>query len=252
MLDFKCEKLKVCIYDDRRELGNAAAEDISNKISELLKEKESINVVFAAAPSQNEVLAALADDKRIEWNKINAYHMDEYIGLSSDAPQLFGKFLRDRLFGKVALKSVNYINAEASDPNAEANRYGEMLRNIHIDVVVMGIGENGHIAFNDPPVADFKDKKAAKVVLLDDVCRQQQVHDGCFERMSDVPTHAVTLTVPTLMSASHLFCVVPSVTKAAAVKRMLYGEISETCPASILRTHEDAVLYLDKQSSAEI
>ena len=252
MKKFNCDKLRVEIYESRAEMGDAAARDISKKIADLLKIKDTINMIFAAAPSQNEVLAALAADKSINWSRINAFHMDEYVGLPSDAPQGFGNFLRDRLFGLVPLKSASYIDCSAADAHEEAERYGTLLWKNPPDIVVMGIGENGHIAFNDPPVADFNDKKAAKVVALDEVCRNQQVNDGCFEKLSDVPTHAITLTVPTLVGADHLFCIVPAKTKAEAVKNTLYGSIGEHCPASVLRTHGNATLYLDSDSASLI
>lgn len=250
MKAFEKDKLKVEIYDTRAEMGNAAARDIKAKIAQLLAEKREINMIFAAAPSQNEVLAALADDGQIEWNRVNAYHMDEYIGLSADAPQGFGNFLKAHIFGRAPFKSVHYIDCTASDPEKEAARYEKLLGDNPPDIVVMGIGENGHIAFNDPPVADFKDTRGAKVVKLDEVCRNQQVHDGCFARLEEVPKYAITLTVPTLVSAPWLFCIVPAKTKANAVKECLTGEIGEHCPASILRLQENAVLYLDKDSAS--
>ncbi len=250
MKAFQKDKLKVEIYDTRAEMGNAAARDIKAKIAQLLAEKGEINMIFAAAPSQNEVLAALADDGQIEWNRVNAYHMDEYIGLSADAPQGFGNFLKAHIFGRAPFKSVHYIDCTAADPEKEAARYEKLLGDNPPDVVVMGIGENGHIAFNDPPVADFKDARGAKVVKLDEVCRNQQVHDGCFARLEEVPKYAITLTVPTLVSAPWLFCIVPAKTKANAVKECLTGEIGEHCPASILRLQENAVLYLDKDSAS--
>ena len=250
MKAFEKDKLKVEIYDTRAEMGNAAARDIKAKIAQLLAEKREINMIFAAAPSQNEVLAALADDGQIEWNRVNAYHMDEYIGLSADAPQGFGNFLKAHIFGRAPFKSVHYIDCTASDPEKEAARYEKLLGDNPPDIVVMGIGENGHIAFNDPPVADFKDARGAKVVKLDEVCRNQQVHDGCFARLEEVPKYAITLTVPTLVSAPWLFCIFPAKTKANAVKECLTGEIGEHCPASILRLQENAVLYLDKDSAS--
>lgn len=250
MQQFKKDKLTVKIYESRAEMGRAAAADVSVCFRELLKQKEKINVIFAAAPSQNETLAALVADKSIEWNRINAYHMDEYIGLKGDAPQLFGNFLRRSIFSLVPFASVNYIDASADNAEREMKRYGEMLDSNPPDIVVLGIGENGHIAFNDPSTADFKTEKAVEKVELDEICRQQQVNDGCFGSLSDVPRYALTLTVPRLVSAPHLFCVVPAATKARAVKETLCGKIDEHCPASILRTREGAVLYLDYDSSA--
>lgn len=249
MRTLKVDKLQVEIYENRTLMGEAAKKDIKAKMLELLSQKQEINMIFAAAPSQNDVLKALVEDKEIEWNRVNAYHMDEYIGLDKDAPQGFGNFLKAHIFGLVPFNSVNYIDITTVNPEAEAERYGKMLDENPTDIVIMGIGENGHIAFNDPPVADFKDKKTVKPVKLDEVCRQQQVNDGCFACIDDVPTHAMTLTVPTLVRAPYLFCIVPAPTKAKAVYETLNGSIDEHCPASVLRLHENAKLYLDSESS---
>ncbi|MBE6627997.1 MAG: glucosamine-6-phosphate deaminase [Ruminococcaceae bacterium] len=242
--------LKVNIYDTRDEMGKSAAADIKACILSLLETKETINMIFAAAPSQNEVLYALATDKEIPWNRVNAFHMDEYIGLSKDAPQGFGNFLKAHIFGLADFKSVNYIDISAPDADAECERYSALLKEYPTDIVVMGIGENGHIAFNDPPVADFNDAKMVKPVALDEICRNQQVNDGCFAKLDDVPKTAITLTVPTLFAGNHLFCIVPAKTKANAVRATLCGEIGEHCPATVLRRHESAILYLDGDSSS--
>lgn len=249
MKTFIKDKLTVEIFETRKQMGEKAANDIAKKFNELIDKKGEINVIWAAAPSQNDVLKALTLNKDIKWNKINAFHMDEYIGLSKDAPQGFGNFLKDHIFGLVPFKSVNYIDVSATDAEKEADRYAEVLSKQKIDVVVLGIGENGHIAFNDPPVADFNDKKAVKPVKLDEVCRQQQVNDGCFKSINDVPTHAITLTVPTLFNANYLFCIVPAPTKANAVYETINGTIDEHCPATVLRLHDNAKLYLDNESS---
>lgn len=249
MKTFIKDKLTVEIFETRKQMGEKAANDIAKKFNELIDIKGEINVIWAAAPSQNDVLKALTLNKDIKWNKINAFHMDEYIGLSKDAPQGFGNFLKDHIFGLVPFKSVNYIDVSATDAEKEADRYAEVLSKQKIDVVVLGIGENGHIAFNDPPVADFNDKKAVKPVKLDEVCRQQQVNDGCFKSINDVPTHAITLTVPTLFNANYLFCIVPAPTKANAVYETINGTIDEHCPATVLRLHDNAKLYLDNESS---
>ena len=247
--DYFVDKLRVKIFENRTLMGEDAAKDIKDKIKELLSKKAEINMIFAAAPSQNDVLASLVMDKSIEWNRVNAYHMDEYIGLDKDAPQGFGNFLKEHIFGLVPFKSVNYIDISAVDPEREADRYAMLLAENPTDIVVMGIGENGHIAFNDPPVADFNDERLVKPVKLDEICRNQQVNDGCFKHIDDVPTHAMTLTVPALMSAPYQFCIVPAPTKAKAVYETLNGNIDEHCPASILRTKENAVLYLDADSA---
>ena len=248
----KVDKLEVRIFDTRAEMGAAAAADIRRKLCELLREKPYVNVIFAAAPSQNEVLASLVADKEIDWSRIHAYHMDEYIGLSADAPQGFGNFLRAHIFDLVNLASVNLIESSATDAYLEAARYGRLLLDNPPDVVVMGIGENGHIAFNDPPVADFRDPEVVKPVKLDEICRNQQVNDGCFSSIDEVPTHALTLTVPALTRAPYLFCIVPAPSKAWAVKETLTGSIDEHCPASVLRTHDNAILYLDRDSAAQL
>ncbi len=246
-------KLLVKLYKNRADLGKASAEEMSVVLKSLLEEKKGeINVIFAAAPSQNEFLEALVGIQGIDWSRVNAFHMDEYLGLGLDAPQGFGNFLRDRIFGKVSMKTVNYIDGNASDPQKESIRYAKLLEQFPPDIVCMGIGENGHIAFNDPHVARFDDEELAKVVELDEKCRIQQVNDGCFARLGDVPTHALTMTISALLSARHIFCMVPGRLKAKAVARTISGEVSESCPASILRTHDRAVLYIDQDSASEL
>lgn len=246
------DKLNVKVYQTREEMGKAAAEEAAAAIRAAIAAKGEINMIFAAAPSQNEFLAHLIADKSIDFTKINAFHMDEYIGLPADAPQGFGNFLRERLFERVPFKTVNTIDSTAADPEAECRRYAALLQAHPCDIVCMGIGENGHIAFNDPHVADFGDKAAVKVVALDETCRQQQVNDGCFARLDDVPTHALTLTIPTLTAPEAVFCIVPAKTKANAVYAALRGGITEACPASILRRHANATLYCDADSATRV
>lgn len=250
--ELKANKLQVKIYDSRKSMGIEAAKEAVDLIKELLRNKPEVNMIFAAAPSQNEFLAALIEDKEIQWNKVNAFHMDEYINLAPEAPQGFGNFLKDRLFSKVDFKSVNYLNGNAEDIEAECKRYSDLLMAYPTDIVCMGIGENGHIAFNDPHVAFFNDEKLVKVVDLDEKCRNQQVNDGCFSTIDEVPTHALTLTIPALMLPKYVFCIVPAKTKANAVYNTVKGEIAETCPASILKTHDSAVLYTDQDSASLI
>ena len=252
MKEFVKDRLTVKVMPTRAEMGRVAAQDIHDRILALLAEKDEINMIFAAAPSQNDVLGSLVGFDDIPWNRINAFHMDEYIGLDKSAPQGFGNFLKAHIFGLVPFKTVNLIDCSAADPKTESERYTQVLKRYPADIVVMGIGENGHIAFNDPPVADFADPEWVKPVMLDEVCRQQQVHDGCFDRIEDVPLCAMTLTCPTLMRATWKFCIVPAATKAAAVKRTLGGEIGEECPATILRRSDNAVLYLEPASAAEL
>ena len=256
--EFKAELLNVKVMETRAQAGKTAGEEAANKIRELLAEKdkngdnEAITIIFAAAPSQNEMLAALIAADGIDWARINAFHMDEYSGLAVPDSQSFGIFLKEKLFDVLNFKSVSYINGKAADLEEECERYGILLAQYPADIVCMGIGENGHIAFNDPPVADFNDAKAVKMVELDAICRQQQVNDGCFPTLADVPTHALTLTIPALMGCKYIFCTVPAATKAEAVKRTINDEISEACPATILRTHENAVMYCDSDSGRYI
>lgn len=250
MRTFQVDKLCINQYDTREEMGKAAAKDVAQKINELLKTKTEIAMIFAAAPSQNEFFKYLLSDETVDFSRINAFHMDEYIGLSKDAPQGFGNFLRARLFDKAPFKSVHFINGQSDDPQAECKRYAQLLSKQPIDIVCMGIGENAHIAFNDPHVAHFDDKEAVKIVSLDETCRQQQVHDGCFASIDRVPTHAITLTIPTLVSADAIFCIVPAKTKAQAIKNVVAKEISEQYPASVLRRCAHAKMYIDADSGS--
>jgi glucosamine-6-phosphate deaminase len=248
----KIDKLEYLAFETRTEMGEYSAREAAAEINRQIKEKGEINMIFAAAPSQNDFLASLINDKSIDWSKIHAFHMDEYIGLPADAPQGFGNFLKNAIFGRVPFASVDYIDCTAVDPEAECERYAALLTANKCDIIIMGIGENGHIAFNDPHVADFNDKKVVKVVSLDETCRMQQVNDGCFKQLSDVPEYALTLTIPTLVAAESVFCIVPAKTKANAVNRTIKGEVNEECPATILRRHNNAKLYLDADSASLI
>lgn len=246
----KTENLDTYVYETRAEMGQAAAKYAANAINKILSRKDFANVIFAAAPSQNETLEALLGEN-VDFTRVNAFHMDEYVGLSLENEQSFAHYLNDCIFSKAPFASVNFIPAKG-DPDEGCKKYSALLKEFKPDVVCMGIGENGHIAFNDPPVADFNDPKIIKKVALDDVCRMQQVHDGCFPTFDDVPKYALTLTVPTLMSAEYLVCTVPASTKANAVKAMLEGEYGEVCPATALRKHKGARMFLDKDSAQRV
>lgn len=248
MEQWKQDQLDIKKYTTRQEMGAGAAADAEKVIAQIIQEKGHINMIFAAAPSQNEMLQNLLRSEKIDWSKVNAMHMDEYVGLPEGSAQSFGTYLNDHIFRHKQFKSVHYIHGAAPDAAAECARYTQILQQYPVDVVCLGIGENGHIAFNDPWVAEFQDPEAVKVVQLDEMCRNQQVNDGCFPCIDDVPTHAITLTIPSLMAAKHMFCVVPAATKAEAVKNTVHGPITQDCPASILRTHSSAVLYCDADS----
>lgn len=251
MKKLRVDKLTVQIYDTRNEMGNAAARDILEAIKQVLESQEGCNMIFAAAPSQNEVLRALTEADDIEWERVHAFHMDEYVGLPAEAPQGFANFLRQALFYKLPFGSVNCMDSTA-DSEKEIERYSKLLQANPVDIIVMGVGENGHIAFNDPHMALFEDPVLVKEVTLDEACRKQQVNDGCFAKIEDVPQRALTLTIPALVSARMAFCIVPGLTKATAIRAMLKNSIEEKCPASILRTHEDAKLYLDADSASKL
>lgn len=246
---FTKDKLGVSIFPTSKDMGFQAADDVAERIKELLSRKETVNMLFAAAPSQIDFLAALVEDESIEWQRINAFHMDEYTGLKQDAPQRFGQFLKRYLFDIVPFRQVCLIDGEAN-PEEECKRYTSLLKEFPIDIVCLGIGENGHIAFNDPHVANFNDPDWVKVVSLDEVCRQQQVNDKCFSAIEEVPTHAFTLTIPAMLAAQYMYCIVPYRSKAQAVYNTLNGEVSEACPASVLRTKKSAALYLDAESAS--
>jgi glucosamine-6-phosphate deaminase len=241
------ERLRVHVFADRRAMGQAAGADAAECFRKLLATQRNVRAIFAAAPSQNETLDALAAAQGIDWSRVTAFHMDEYIGLAADAPQRFGRYLRDHIFTRVRPGIVHFIDS-TNAIDAECRRYAALLRQAPIDVVLLGIGENGHIAFNDPPVARFDDPELIKPVELDESCRRQQVNDGCFPTFESVPTHALTLTIPALMSGAHLFCSVPGPTKRAAVARTLNGPIATECPSTVLRRHADCTLYVDRDS----
>lgn len=251
MTRLKKDKLTIEVFPTREEMGEAAALDAKEYLNDILSRKDEINVVFAAAPSQNDVLASLAR-MDIPWNRINAWHMDEYVGLDKDDPHSFAYYLDGHIFKLVPFKSVHYIAEGGVTAEEMCENYAKELGKIHVDVVFMGVGENGHIAFNDPQFARFDDPVKVKIVELDEVCRMQQVHDGCFPTFDDVPTHAITLTIPALMEADRIFNVVPTSYKAEAVSRIVNGEITEDCPATICRLHDNATLYLDKDSAGLI
>jgi glucosamine-6-phosphate deaminase len=243
-LQTQVDQLKVKVYSTRAEMGAAAAVDAAACINKLFAAQDIVRIIFAAAPSQNEVLAQLVANKDIDWSRIDVFHMDEYIGLPVGAEQRFSTFLNQHLFDQVKPRHVNLID-DSDGLDAALQRYEALIKEAPIDVVCLGIGENGHIAFNDPPVADFTDPEIIKPVALDDACRQQQVNDGCFPTFDDVPETALTLTIPALLSGKHLFCVVPGRTKSEAIKNVITGKVTTACPASILQKHPDCTLYTD-------
>lgn len=244
------ENLVVRVFDTRREMGFEAAKDVEKRLKRIIDEKGEATVVFAAAPSQNELLEELLKCD-VEWNHVRALHMDEYIGLSKDAPAGFGNFLRRAIFDHVSFKEIHYLADAGENEETACATYSAILEKYPPDLILLGVGENGHLAFNDPPVADFNDPYKVKVVKLDEVCRNQQVNDGCFPTLEDVPKHAMTLTMSAIINVPETVVVVPGKLKANAIEAMLHGPISTACPASILRTHPASTLYLDKDSASK-
>jgi glucosamine-6-phosphate deaminase len=242
------DKLSIFYFADRMSMGQAAATMAVEKINSLLKVKPFVNIIFAAAPSQNEFLQSLRQDQSVAWDRINAFHMDEYLGLTQSDSHSFGAFLRSAIFDRVSFRSVNYLHGDEADIPKECARYAGLLKENPVDIVFMGIGENNHLAFNDPHTARFSDPEIVKCVELDDECRQQQVNDGCFDTLTEVPKQALTLTIPALMRATTIFCMVPGKTKANAIFHTLTEPVSEKFPSTILRTHDDANLFVDAGS----
>jgi uncharacterized phosphosugar-binding protein/6-phosphogluconolactonase/glucosamine-6-phosphate isomerase/deaminase len=228
--------------------GQQAASDVARAVRTCLGTQARARMIFAAAPSQRDMLEALIAEPGNDWSRVEAFHMDEYLGLPPDAPQRFGNWLQDKLFSHLPFGAVHLILPDG-DPSATAETYAALLAEAPIDIVCLGIGINGHLAFNDPPVADLQDPLPVKIVELEETCRRQQVDDGCFPTIDSVPTHAITLTVPRLLDAGQLFCVVPGQQKREAVRRALYDPIGTACPATALRLHPACTLYLDPASN---
>jgi glucosamine-6-phosphate deaminase len=250
------DRLAVEIHGDRKESGRAAARAAAAYLSDVITLQGDARVVFACAPSQDDFFAALLDSNsnggRLDWSRVTAFHMDDYVGLSAEHPQSFRHYLERHLLSRVRIGRFHPLPAEEADMAAVCARYATLLRERPIDLICLGIGENGHIAFNDPLVADFDDPASVKIVELDPACRQQQVNDGCFTTLTDVPRHALTLTVPIFRQARRLSICVPGLRKAAAVRSTLCDAIAPTCPASILRLHPCATLYLDSAAATEL
>ncbi len=245
------DELTFKVLADRPEVGRASADEVSQAINDLLKVQDKVRIIFASAPSQNEFLAELLL-RPIDWERVVAFHMDEYIGLSPEAPQSFARFLVDRLFSKVPMGEIHCINGAAPNPEAECSRYAELLTLNPIDIVILGIGENTHLAFNDPHVAFFDDPLVVKVVSLDEENRNQQVRDGAFPTLAEVPTHAITITIPELLKPKYAFAIVPGKFKALAIYHTAYAEISERYPSTALRRKKGSVVFVDRESAEKL
>ena len=241
--------LELAVFGDRTSMGEAAARDFAAELRAVLSRAGTARVMFAAAPSQQETVAALVAEPDIDWSRVTAFHLDEYLGLRQDAPERFGTWLQNALFDRLPFGAVHYIKPDV-DPAAAVSDYAALISAAPIDIVCLGIGVNGHIAFNDPPVARFDDPELVKVVRLDETCRRQQVSDGCFAQLDDVPQSAVTVTIPAIMSAHRIICVVPGPLKAESLRATVLDPISVSCPSTILRTHPACSIYADTEAVA--
>lgn len=246
--EFKSDALRIKIFENSDAMGKAASGAVARQLHDVIGKKGHANLILATGASQFSFLEHLQKET-IEWKKITVFHLDEYLGIPETHPASFRRYLKERILEKVQPAQVHYLEGDATDIAAEASRYEALLQDHPIDLACIGIGENGHIAFNDPPVADFNDPRLVKVVALDQACRMQQLGEGWFPSLEEVPTHALSLTIPAIMSCSRISCVVPDERKAKAVYETVKGEISTACPASILRRHPDADLYLDVYSA---
>lgn len=248
---FQVDKLKVSIYQDPHTMGKAAADFVAEILNKTIEEKGGANLILATGASQFSFLEAFKQ-REIDWQKITVFHLDEYKGISDRHPASFRKYLKERILDEVAPKKIHFLNGDANNLEKEMNDYANLLKKHPIDVACIGIGENGHIAFNDPPVADFADPKLVKLVTLDDACRKQQLGEGWFPTFEEVPKEALSLTIPAIMSSKIISCVVPDERKANAIYNTLYTEISTKCPATILRTHSNTRFFLDDASASKI
>jgi glucosamine-6-phosphate deaminase len=242
--------MQVRIFDDKFALGRAAASAAARIIRETIAQRGTARVLAATGASQFELLAALIREPGIAWGEVELFHLDEYVGLPVTHPASFRKYLFDRLITPVRVGRYHLLHGDI-DPERVCREAGAELAAVPVDLAFAGIGENGHLAFNDPP-ADFATEKPYLVVRLDEACRRQQVGEGWFADLADVPERAISISVRQLMKAKTIIAAVPDARKAAAVKRCVEGEISPLAPASILRTHPDATLYLDRDSSAKL
>ncbi|HEY2467523.1 MAG TPA: glucosamine-6-phosphate deaminase [Terracidiphilus sp.] len=244
--------LKLQVYADRRTAGEAAARDAADTLKELGRNEDRIGVIFATGDSQLETLRALTAIPGLPWERVSGFHLDEYVGIDQDHFASFRRYLRENLTERVPMQRFFEINGDSCDPARVQREYVKELNDADPQLCLLGIGENGHLAFNDPAEADFDDPGAMKIVTLDSECRQQQLAEGWFDKFEDVPERAMTLTIPTIMKVRKLIVSIPGRRKSRSIRRTLLEPISTACPATILRTHPNVTLYLDEESAAEL
>lgn len=248
--EFTVDALTVRVHASPDHLARDAAQVAEAHLREVLTRQGGAAVILASATSQLLFLEALVCLRGLDWSRITLFHMDEYLGMQADHPASFRRFLRERVQARIQPRAFHFLEGDTAEPLQECERYARLLQAQPIDLCCLGIGENGHIAFNDPPVADFEDPAAVKLVKLDEACRRQQVGEGCFPSFTAVPPYAFTLTVPRLCAARKMLCVVPERRKAVAVRNALRGPVTTACPASILRRQPQCTLFLDAESAA--
>lgn len=246
------DAMPVRVFPDPAALGDAAASQATTVIRAAIAERGVANVMFASGNSQLAFLARLTQTPGIDWARVVGFHMDEYLGIPATHPASFRRYMHEQILDHVQLQAFREIAGDAPDPDEECTRYAGLLRVNPLDLCCLGIGENGHLAFNDPPVADFDDPHDVKVVGLDDACRNQQVGEGHFATFDAVPTRAITVTIPALLRARTVLAIVPEARKRGPVERALHGPVTTACPASVLRTQPHATLYLDAASAGDL
>ena len=242
--------MRTILAPDREHMGHWVGEAAAEVLRKAIAQHGAANMVVATGASQFEVLNELTQQPDIDWNAVQGFHLDEYVGLSSEHPSSFCRYLKERFVDRVPLSSFHYLLGTA-DPKETIERVGSLVRSSRIDLALVGIGENGHLAFNDPP-ADFETDEPYLLVELDEPCRMQQVGEGWFETFEDVPTHAISMSVQQILRAERIFCSVPDSQKADAVRNTLEGPVAPDVPASILRTHSDTTLIIDAASAVEL
>jgi len=247
---FISDRLTVRVFDSQTELATTVASEVHQYLVSTLATQGSAAIILATGNSQIRFLEALVRLGGVEWSRVTLFHMDEYLGIRPDHPASFRKYMRERVASFLKPKQFHYIEADTWEPIEECARYAGLLAAQPIDLCCLGIGENGHLAFNDPPVAEFNDPHRVKVVRLDDACKLQQVKEGHFPSLEAVPPYAITLTIPALMAVRKIVCIAPERRKAQAVRDALRGSVAPACPASILRQQAHACLYLDNDSAA--
>lgn len=246
----RVDALSVRVYDSEATMAQDVAQRAQTYLQNLLTQQESAAVLLATGNSQIEFLEALIARGGVDWSKITLFHLDEYLGIDAEHPASFRRYMRDRVENRVHPAVFHYIEGDTMQPLDECDRYSQLLRSQPIDLCCLGLGENGHLAFNEPSLASFNETRLIKLVKLDKKTRQQQVNEGHFPNLEAVPQYAFTLTIPTICTAKQIFCLAPEKRKASAVKNMLTGEISSAIPASALRQQTQATLFLDTDSAS--